>query len=72
MLWHGEHEQAMAVYQQVIGELAGQDNAKALVEDLFAEPVALPAIKALDSFPRAPVLKMGIYCWSSGSPRTAG
>lgn len=48
MLWHGEREDAVAVYREAIGELAGRADAQPTAAELFAEPVALPAVTGLD------------------------
>ncbi|MDO8862631.1 hypothetical protein Q6D67_13050 [Haliea sp. E1-2-M8] len=48
MLWHGEREAAVAVYREAIGELAGHADAQPVAAELFADPVALPAVAGLD------------------------
>ena len=48
MLWHDEREEAVAIYREAIGELAGNADAKPVAAELFADPVALPAVAGLD------------------------
>jgi hypothetical protein len=48
MLWHGERAEAVAVYREALGELAGNADAQPVAEELFAGPVALPALAGLD------------------------
>ncbi len=47
MLWHGEREEAVAAYQEAIGELAANADAQPVALELFADPVALPAVTGL-------------------------
>lgn len=48
MLWHGERDEAVAVYREALGELAASADAQPVAAELFAGPVALPAITGLD------------------------
>lgn len=48
MLWHGERDRAVAIYREAIGELAGNADAQPVTAELFADPVALPAVPGLD------------------------
>lgn len=48
MLWHGERDGAVAVYREALGELAASADAQPVAEELFADPVALPAVTGLD------------------------
>jgi hypothetical protein len=48
LLWHGDSEGAMAEYAKVLAELADDAAAQALYNELFAEPVPLPALDGLD------------------------
>lgn len=50
MLWHGEGEEAVAVYREAIGELAGHADAQPIAAELFADPVALPAVAGLSEY----------------------
>ncbi|MFV0278636.1 MAG: hypothetical protein ACK5HY_15840, partial [Parahaliea sp.] len=54
MLWHGSSHDAMANYQKAFVELERSDNAKALEQQLFGKPVALPALQGVEALP-APV-----------------
>jgi hypothetical protein len=48
MLWHGERENAMAMYREALGELADSADAQPVAAELFAAPVALPAVNGLN------------------------
>ncbi len=59
MLWHGEREDAVAVYREAIGELADNADAQSVAEELFADPVELPAVAGLDGGGPLPSLDGG-------------
>lgn len=59
MLWHGEREEAVALYRQAIGELAGNTDAQQVAVELFANPVALPAVAGLDQHQPLPRIDDG-------------
>ncbi|MFU8764418.1 MAG: hypothetical protein ACNA7T_07845 [Haliea sp.] len=59
MLWHGEREEAVAVYREALGELAGSADAQPVAAELFAEPVALPAVTGLDAHAPLPSVDGG-------------
>ena len=52
-LWHEEREQAWQAYREAMAELVGHDAAQIQIEQLFAEPVALPNLDGLRSLPSA-------------------
>lgn len=57
--WHGEHQQALATYQQAIAELERNETAQARreLDELFAAPVPLPDLHGVNQFapvPRSP------------------
>jgi tetratricopeptide (TPR) repeat protein len=52
MLWHGDHKQAFAAYQEALGELAELDDAQLQTHRIFGKPVALPTIEGVRSLPR--------------------
>jgi len=59
MLWHGERDEAVAVYREALGELAGSADAQPVAAELFAEPVALPAVTGLDAHAPLPSVDGG-------------
>jgi len=52
-LWHEEREQAGQAYREAMAELVGQDDAQIKMEQMFAEPVALPNLDGLRPLPAA-------------------
>jgi hypothetical protein len=52
-LWHEEREPAWQAYREAMAELVEHDDAQVQVEQLFAEPVALPNLDGLRTLPPA-------------------
>ena len=52
-LWHEEREQAWQAYREAMAELVEHDDAQVQIEQLFAEPVALPNLDGLRTLPPA-------------------
>ena len=52
-LWHEEKEQALKAYGDAIAELVPRDDAQSQIEQIFAEPVALPNLDGLRPLPPA-------------------
>jgi len=52
-LWHEEKEQALQAYGDAIAELVQRDDAQSQIEQIFAEPVALPNLDGLRPLPPA-------------------
>jgi len=52
-LWHEEKEQALQAYGDAIAELVQRDDAQPRIEQIFAEPVALPNLDGLRPLPPA-------------------
>lgn len=52
-LWHEEKEQALKAYGDAIAELVQRDDAQSQIEQIFAEPVALPNLDGLRPLPPA-------------------
>ncbi|MEZ5502533.1 MAG: hypothetical protein R3E50_07650 [Halioglobus sp.] len=52
-LWNGRREDAWQAYREAETELAREDDAQAELDQLFGEPVALPALEDLSPLPPA-------------------
>lgn len=49
--WHGKRNEALESYASLYGELAEEGDAQELIDELFAEPQALPALAGVRAFP---------------------